>query len=155
MDYYVLRRRTLVIRHVSNDEIVALIEIVSPGNKSSNRRFRAFVDKAVESLYRGYHLLIVDLFPPTKRDPNGIHAAIWEEFSDRGYTPPEDAPLTLVSYSAGDRKRAYLEATAVGRELIEMPLFLDPDNYVNVPLESTYREAFSLVPAKYRSLLEE
>src|SRR5262245_26131029 len=35
MDDYVLKRRTLVIRHASGDRIIALVELVSPGNKSS------------------------------------------------------------------------------------------------------------------------
>src|SRR5262249_49882242 len=73
MDDYVLKRRTLVIRHSSGDRIVALLEIVSPGNKGSRHALRSFVDKAVEALHRGYHLLLIDLFPPSRRDPHGIH----------------------------------------------------------------------------------
>ena len=63
MSDYVLKRRALVIRHVSGDRIVALLELVSPGNKSARFALRSFVDKAVEALFRGYHLLIVDLLP--------------------------------------------------------------------------------------------
>ena len=62
--------------------MVAIIEIVSPGNKHSKDALRKFVSKAVEFLDQGVHLLIVDLFPPTKRDPNGIHRAIWDEISE-------------------------------------------------------------------------
>src|SRR5213082_1549194 len=36
MNDYILKRRTIVIRHSSGDRIVALLEIVSPGNKSSS-----------------------------------------------------------------------------------------------------------------------
>ena len=35
MDEYVLKQKTLVIRHYSDDRIIALVEIVSPGNKAS------------------------------------------------------------------------------------------------------------------------
>src|SRR5437667_3095268 len=35
MNDYVLKRRTLVIRHSSGDRIVALLELVSPGHKSA------------------------------------------------------------------------------------------------------------------------
>ena len=63
MNDYVLKRRTIVIRHSSGDRIIALAELVSPGNKSARHAIRSFVEKAVEALYRGYHLLIVDLFP--------------------------------------------------------------------------------------------
>ncbi len=154
MNDYVPKRRTLVIRHASGDRIVALLEIVSPGNKAARHALRSFVEKAVEALYRGYHLLIVDLFPPGPRDPNGIHDAIWSEFSDAPYVQPADEPLTLASYSAGPRKRAYVEPTAVGRELIDMPLFLEPEIYVNVPLEPTYRAAYRGVPRRWQRVLE-
>src|SRR5205807_3154330 len=121
MNDYILKRRTLVIRHASGDRIVALLELVSPGNKAARHALRSFVEKAVEALYRGYHLLIVDLFPCGTRDPNGLHGLIWGEISDAPFTLPPDEPLTLAAYSAGLVKRAYVEPTAVGRELIEMP----------------------------------
>ncbi len=155
MDDYVLKRRTLVIRHASGDRIVALLEIVSPGNKTSRHGLRSFVEKAVEALYRGYHLLLVDLFPPGPRDPNGIHGAIWSEFCDVPFELPACEPLTLAAYSAGPRKRAYVEPTAVGRELIDMPLFLEDEIYVNVPLEATYRAAYRGVPRRWQRVLEE
>jgi hypothetical protein len=108
---YTLKRRTIVIRHSSGDDVVALIELVSPGNKSATNAFKSFVEKAVETLYRGYHLLIVDLFPPGRRDPNGIHAAIWGEITDDPVILPPDEPLTLAAYSAGQRKKVYVEPT--------------------------------------------
>ena len=46
-----------------------MIEIVSPGNKSSQTELKAFVEKAIQALSTGIHLLIVNLFPPTRRDP--------------------------------------------------------------------------------------
>jgi len=154
MNDYILKRRTIVIRHNSGDRIVALLEIVSPGNKSAQHAIDSFIEKAQEALYRGYHLLIVDLFPPGPRDPNGIHAAIWSGFSDEPFVLPPDEPLTLVAYSAGQRKKAYIEPTAVGRLLIDMPLFLTPERYVNVPLEETYLAAFRGVPRKWKAVLE-
>jgi hypothetical protein len=154
MDSYALKRRQIVVRHSSGDRAVALLELVSPGNKGSKKGLATFVEKAVEAIYRGFHMLIVDLFPPTPRDPNGIHAAIWEEFTDQTFTLPKETPLTLVSYSCGESKRAYLEATAVGRVLIPMPLFLEPEIYINVPLEETYQTAFRGVPKKWKQVLE-
>jgi hypothetical protein len=151
---YVLKRRTIVIRHSSDDRIVALLEIVSPGNKSARHALRAFVEKAVEALYRGYHLLVVDLFPPGPRDPQGIHGAIWAEVSDDPFELPPGEPLTLAAYSAGPVKRAYVEPTAVGRVLPDRPLFLEPELYVNVPLEATYQAAYRGVPRRWRQVLE-
>jgi hypothetical protein len=155
MNEYVSKRRTLVIRHTSGDRIVALLELVSPGNKSAHFAFHAFVEKAVEALSRGFHPLIVDLFPPSPRDPEGIHGAIWSEFTDKHYVPPPEEPLTLAAYSAGPVKRCYVEPTAVGRALIEMPLFLTPEYYVNVPLEETYAAAYRGVPQRWKRVLED
>jgi len=154
MNEYVLKRRTLVIRHSSGDRIIALLEIVSPGNKSSRHAIESFVEKAAEALYRGYHLLIIDLFPPTPRDPNGIHARIWSQFSKDPTPLPPDEPLTLAAYSAGPVKHAYVEPAAVGARLFDMPLFLTPDWYVNVPLEATYQAAYRGVPRRWREVLE-
>jgi hypothetical protein len=155
MNDYVLKRRTIVIRHASGDRIIALLEIVSPGNKSARHALRSFVEKAVEALYRGYHLLVVDLFPPGPRDPQGIHGAIWSEFSDDVFELPKDEPLTLAAYSAGAVKKAYIEPTAVGHTLIDMPLFLDPETYINVPLEATYQAAYRGVPQRWKRVLED
>jgi hypothetical protein len=154
MDEYVVKQRTLVIRHASDDRIVALIEIVSRGNKASQYALRSFLDKATEALHRGYHLLLLDLFPPGRRDPQGIHGAIWERVSDEPFTLPPDKPLTLAAYSAGEVKTAYVEPVAVGEPLADMPLFLEPDAYVTVPLEKTYQMAWHGVPQRWRSVLE-
>src|SRR5947209_5402674 len=67
---------------------------------------------------------------------------------------PADEPLTLAASSAGPIQRAYVEPTAVGRPLIDMPLFLDPEWYVSVPLEGTYQAAYCGVPRKWREVLE-
>jgi hypothetical protein len=154
MDLYSLKQRSLVIRHSSGDRIVALLEILSAGNKSSRQAFRAFVDKAVSALAHGYHLLLVDLQPPTKRDPQGIHGALWAEISDDSYLAPADKRLTLAAYSAGLLKTCYVTPIAVGDTLPDMPLFLTPADYVSVPLEATYDAAWRGVPKRWRRVLE-
>jgi Protein of unknown function (DUF4058) len=154
MDYYAQKRRSLVIRHSSDDQIIAIIEILSPGNKAGRHAFRAFIDKAVAALQHGYHLLLVDLFPPTARDPQGIHGAIWSELTDDSYRAPADKPLTLVAYAAGPTTRAYVEPVALADELPDMPLFLDAQSYVSVPLGKTYQTALEGVPRRWRDVLE-
>jgi hypothetical protein len=134
--------------------MVALIELVSPGNKKGSRAFRAFVEKASEVVWQGYHLLVVDLFPPTPRDPRGIHGAIWSELGGDPFDPPPDKPLTLVAYTAHVPVTAYIEPVAVGDVLPDMPLFLDREHYVPVPLEATYQSAWRGVPDRWRRVLE-
>jgi hypothetical protein len=154
VEFYRRKKSSVVVRHVSGDRMVAVIEIVSPGNKSSRHGFRSFVDKACELLEARIHLLILDPFPPGPRDPNGIHAAIWEEVEDRSFQLPADKPLTLVAYECGLTTRAYIEPVAVGDALPEMPLFLEPNACVKVPLEATYQTAFTALPGRWRDVLE-
>jgi len=153
-DAYLARQKAVVIRHQSGDKIVALIEIVSPGNKASRRALKAFVDKAITTLRQGYHLLILDLHRPGRRDPAGIHGAIWQALGEAPYEPPADAPLTLVAYSATQPKTAFIEPVDVGSVLPDMPLFLEPDAYVYVPLEETYQAAWRGMPKRWKSVLE-
>ena len=39
MEFYLRKQNTVTVRHVSGDRIVAMIEVVSPGNKSSRLEF--------------------------------------------------------------------------------------------------------------------
>ena len=132
-----------------------MIEIVSPGNKAGRNAFRAFLDKVCDLLEHKIHLLLIDLLPPTRRDPHGIHAAIWGELIEDGdFVPPPDKPLTLVAYESALVVRAFVETIAVGDALPAMPLILEPDGAVNVPLEETYRRAFAAVPRRWRRVLD-
>jgi hypothetical protein len=153
-DRYARRRSRISIRHKSGDQVVAVIEIVSPGNKASRHALRTFVAKAVELLDAGIHLLILDLFPPGPRDPDGIHGAIWSEYVGDDFSLPPGRPLTLVAYSAGELKQAFIEPVAAGEPLPEMPLFLEPRLYVPVPLDATYQAAFEAVPRRWQSVLQ-
>jgi hypothetical protein len=154
IDEYALKQRTLVIRHSSNHRIVALLEIVSPGNKSNRHAVRALLDKVAAALALGIHLLVVDLFPPGPRDPHGIHGLIWDRLTGDPHEQPADRPLTLAAYTAGPVKTAYVEPVRVGQVLPDMPLFLTGEEYVNVPLETTYQAAWAGVPRWYRDILE-
>ena len=60
----------------------------------------------------------------------------------------------MASYAAGAQVEIYLEHLAVGAGLPEMPLFLTPDRYIDVPLEATYQEAYGGMPAFWRDVLE-
>lgn len=117
-----------------------MIEIVSPGNKSSRHAFRSFVSKTVELLDSGIHVVVIDLFPPSSRDPNGIHGAIASALGDDPIAMPAEQPLTLVGYDAQKPVTAYIERLGVGEELRDIPLFLAEDRFVPLPLARTYQE---------------
>jgi hypothetical protein len=154
IDFYRRKAKSVTVRHVTGDRIVAMVEIVSPGNKSGRNRFRAFVEKSAQLLDQQIHLLVVDLHPPGRRDPQGIHGAIWDEMTGRPYRLPADKTLTLVSYECDLVLRAYVKNVAVGDVLPDMPLFLVPQGQVPVPLEATYQTAFASVPYRWRRVLE-
>jgi hypothetical protein len=92
---------------------------------------RAFVEKTAASLDKHIHLLIVDLHPPGKRDP-----------------------LTLAAYECGLSIRAYVVNVAVADPLTDMPLFVEPEKAVDVPLEATYQAAFATLPRRWQRVLE-
>jgi hypothetical protein len=150
---YARKANRITVRH-PDGEVVAILEIVSPGNKDSRHAIRAFARKAVELLQAGVHLLIVDLFPPSRRDPQGVHKVIWDRVRDEPFTLPADKPLTVVSYAVGTETVAYVEPVAVGDPLPDMPIFLTAERYVLCPLEATYQTAWEQVPAPLRGPLE-
>jgi len=153
-DIYAAKANRIAVRHVSDHRVVAVIEIVSPGNKSTRGALRTFAEKAADLLRRGVHLLVIDPFPPGPRDPQGIHGAIWDELDNSNFVLPVGRPLTLVSYIGGISQDAFIEPVAVGAPLPDMALFLTPDVYVLVPLEKTYRSAWEAVPAFWQKVLE-
>ncbi len=152
-DTYARRANTIRILH-RHGRIVAGIEIVSPGNKNSRTALKAFVRKASDRIWQGIHLLVVDLFPPSDRDPQGIHKAIWDEIAEHPFELPPDKPLTVAAYRAVPTKTAYVEPVAVGDHLSSLPIFLTEEEYVPAPLEETYRASWAAYPADLKELLE-
>ncbi|MCX7422659.1 MAG: DUF4058 family protein [Planctomycetia bacterium] len=154
--FYTRKQKSVAVHHASDDRIVAIIEVISPGNKSSQKRLDSLVRKACSLLHREIHLMILDLHRPTNFAPEGIHGAIWDAMDESEYQQPTDKPLTLVSYEA-DRilgVTAYIEPLAVGDTLPEMPLYVSLDGYVSVPLQETYDRAFAALPRRWADVLE-
>ena len=151
---YRRKQKTVTVRHVSGHRIVAVVEIVSPGNKAGRNPMQAFVTKAAELLEQQIHLLILDLIPPSARDPSGIHDQIWEEITGQADQAPAENPLTLAAYEAGMTLRAYVVPVEVGESLPNMPLFLEPEKAVDVPLEASYMAAYHEMPRHWRLVVE-
>ena len=149
-EIYADRANRIVIRHHLG-RIVAIIEIVSPGNKDKRGAIRNFVEKTIDFIQAGVQVLIVDLFPPTVRDPKGLHKLIWDEIEDQPFELPPGLDRLLMSYQAGREKVAYIEPLAVGDTMPDMPLFLTPHLHVKVPLETTYGATWNVLPLQLRS----
>ncbi len=147
-------KATHLVIHHGLGRVAAILEIVSPGNKSSRHALRSFTDKAVELIREGVHLLVVNLFPPGPRDPQGIHPLIWDEISDQPFALPPGKPLTLAAYQCAPTKMAYVEPVAVGDRLPEMPLFLYGNWHVQTPLEEAYEAAWGVMPPPIKRLFD-
>ena len=150
---YAKRADRVVIRR-GRRTVVAIIEILSLGNKDSRNAIRTFVEKAADILNQGVNLLVVDLFPPTPRDPQGIHKAIWDEFGDEPFEAPPGKPLTVASYIGGDLPTAYVESVGLGDPLPSPPIFLSETRYIPAPLEATYMRAWAVFPAMLKELID-
>lgn len=152
--------RLISIRHVSGDEVVAIVELISWSNKKTLEALGMLVNKTCNALRQGIHVLAVDLYPPGPHDSRGLHPVIWESMG--GEVPAEEAagPLGAVSYEAIGRAedsqqlRAFVEPLGVGGELPELPLFLRPGYHVPAPLQPTYETAFSSLPTRWRTVVE-
>ena len=133
---------------------IAIIEIISPGNKDTKAAIRDFLDKTFEFLRAGVHVLLIDLFPPSPRDPLGIHQLIWDEIGNDPFAFPLGKDRILASYEASEEKVAYIQPVGVGDVLPDMPLFLSQGLHVKVPLESTYLSAWAACPLEMQLAVE-
>jgi hypothetical protein len=152
VESYAAKANRIVVRH-SLGKIVAVVELVSPGNKDSRHALRSFIEKSIGLLYDNINLLVIDPLPPGPRDPQGIHKAIWDEITDEPFELPDDRKLTLAAYQSAPIKTAYVEPFAVGQSIPDMPLFLHNDFYINVPLEATYMDTWNVLPQLLRDLV--
>jgi hypothetical protein len=92
-------------------------------------------------------------FPSPATRPSGIYKAIWDEFAEEPFDFLPDKPLTVASYVGGELPTAYAEPVGVGDLLPAMPLSHSESEYVTLPLEGTYNQAWSVFPKFLKDLL--
>lgn len=148
-EFYAEKANRIVIRHRLG-RVVAFIEIVSPGNKKGTKALNQFVEKIGDAIRNGVHVLVVDPFPPTSRDPFGIHKAIRDNIDEQDFELPPHQERVLASYEAVRECTAFIETIGVGELLPAMPLFIEPGAHVLVPLEETCMAAWDDSPAALR-----
>ena len=154
---YANKADQVAIRHVSDHRIIAVIEVISPGNKNNKRALDAIRRKINLLLDERVHLLLIDIQPPGTVDPDGLPVAL--SITDPTEVPvvTETKPYSLLSIhcsESGNLLRGYAEIVGRNQPLPEMPLFLSEDHYVNVPLESTYLRAWEELPEPWREIVE-
>jgi hypothetical protein len=148
------KQRRILIRRTSNHGVVAWIELISPSNKDRKANVAQFAKKITAALNIGLHGLLLDVLPPGPADPQGMHAAVWKRCARDEYSLPKNRPQCMTSYVADEVVEAYIKPLAVGDEIPTMPLFVDVGWYVNVPLETTYMQAYAGMPRFWQDVLE-
>lgn len=150
---YALRANRVTVRD-HRRELIAIVELVSPGNKKGLRAIGKFRKKVVAFLHRGVHVSFVDLFPPTSRDPDGLHKFVSDDIREEPFAIPADKPLTVAAYVADPVYAAFVEPVAVGDPLPLLPIFLKTDFHVSAPLEETYLRTWRNCPDDFRAVVE-
>jgi hypothetical protein len=148
----VAKRRTVAVRRTGDHRKVALVEVLSPGIARSAAARAAFLDKSFAALKYGLGVLVIDPFPASEQDPDGIPSAIWERVTGNPFTRV-NKPLAFASYAPGQQPTVYIEPVGIGDTLPNMPLFLSAERYVSVPLEATYVAAWQAFPEYWRNVI--
>ncbi len=129
--------------------LVAAIEIVSPSNKDRPENRRAFVTKVAALLQKDVCVSIVDLV--TIRQFN-LYADLLELIGGTdpqlGPSPPHLYSVTIRSRKRPDQ-RSFLDMwyypMTLGQPLPTLPIWLDADLRVLLPLEPSYEETCRLL----------
>jgi hypothetical protein len=149
------RQRRLIVRHVTGHRVVAMLEIVLPGNKDRRRNAYDFAGKVANAVEGGIHVTFVDLFPATPSTPNGLHNLVWREFDREPVPAPSDRPLTLAAFVASEPAKMLVEFRVVGDELPKFLLAISSEVGAMLPLADTYAAAFAGSPPYLRDKLSQ
>ena len=125
-------------------QLVAAIELISPGNKDRPSERRAFAIKCASYLYQGISVIIVDIV--TNRRAN-LHNEILRlmDGAETLQLPPE-SNLYAVAYQplrrgTEDGIDVWRAPLALGRSLPTLPLGLRADLVIPVDFEAAYAES--------------
>jgi Protein of unknown function (DUF4058) len=124
--------------------LVAVVELVSPGNKDRPETRLAFASKSAAYLQRGIGLIVVDIV--TDKHFN-LHNELLPLLNlDSRFAMPDDPPLYAVAYRPTHQGDANLiqgwpVALSVGVTMPLLPLWLRRFSAIPLDLEVAYEEA--------------
>jgi hypothetical protein len=127
-------------------DLVAAVELVSPGNKDRASKRRQFATKCAAYLQNNVSFVMVD--PITERRVN-MHEEIMRRINlGDHFARVVTTPLYALAYrTAGSREsvrmEVWSEALAIGAPLPTLPLWIAPDRAVPLGLETSYNAACS------------
>lgn len=125
--------------------LVAVIELISPGNKDRPETRRAFAAKCAGYLQLGIGLVVVDIVTGRQGNLHDELVRLLEQSDSYRFRPTP--PLYTVAYRplrrdpGGDLIEIWPTPLDVGEGLPTMPLALRGSVTVPLDLESTYQEA--------------
>ncbi len=123
--------------------LLAVIELISPGNKDRDEARRAFAAKCATYLQRGVGVIIVDVV--TNRHANLHNELIRLLGQDERFSLPDNESIYAVAYRPARRANAneiemWSTALAIGGNLPLLPLALRRVGSVPLDLEATYTD---------------
>jgi Protein of unknown function (DUF4058) len=133
-----------VFGRVGGMNLVAAIELVSPGNKDRPAEVQAFASKVATYLHQGVAVIVIDIV--TARRANVHNATMRLMSGPAAALLPDEVAQYAVSYRPVLRDNRpeieqWRETFAVGEALPTMPLRITGDFFVPVEFETAYTEA--------------
>lgn len=132
-----------VFQDIGGPQLRAAIELVSPANKDRPRSRLTFAAKCVGYLERGCGVVIIDTV--TGRQAN-LHSAIADalEVASLAWDSPSHlyaVAYRLVALRRQTRVEVWPRRLSIGAELPTVPLWIDVDLCLPLPLEISYEAA--------------
>jgi hypothetical protein len=124
-------------------QLVAAVELVSPGNKDRPENRRAFAIKCAAYIQQQVSVVVVDIV--TERHAN-LHVELMDLLERTEAAPwPEGQDIYAVAYRTTKENNAWRldlwpEPLALGQPLPTLPLWLASNLAVPLELEATYEE---------------
>ena len=146
-DIYAAKAKTVVIRHRSRHQIIAMVEIVSPGEQEWPDCVRRLRSQSRSSLAFRHPSADRRSIPAdgmrSRRHPSGdLGQGRRRGFRSAGRQAPDLRVLRGLPGSQRSSSSRWRSADS----LPDMPLFLTRQVYVPVPLEATYSAAWEALP---------
>jgi hypothetical protein len=134
----------VILHQEGGPQLVAVVELVSPGHKDRPEARRAFAAKMATYLYQGIALVVVDIVTSRTVNLHNEWIALIEAPCGRMHEQAA-AALYANAYRPVQRQDrpeidVWLRPLHVGAPLPSLPLFLRADVCVELPLEATYVE---------------
>jgi hypothetical protein len=137
-----------LLQTLGGPQLRAAIELVSPSNKDRPAHRRAFAAKCAVYLQQGVSVVVIDVV--TERNAN-LHAdliALLHPARDLSWQSPTG--LSGLAYRTipapdGLELQVWPEELAIGRVLPTLPLWLEEDLCLPLPLEESYRATCELL----------